>query len=302
MIRPEGSWVAIVTPFTEDDEVDFAGFETVIDFQVRNGTSGILLMGSTGEPTLLSMTERKLIIEQVVPYCKGRIPVFVGTTCGSTRETIELTQHAAKHGADGALLVVPPYSGPPQDALYAHFKAVAESVDIAIALYNNPSRVGVNIDPPTVGRLAEIPNIVADKEAVPSVSQVAEVIRATGGKLNMLCCDAPAYGLILPTLALGGHGTANIAGNVVPREMAELSRPWRSIEDVVRARELYFKLIPLLRACYSVVNPVPVKAAMRLLGLPSGRVRAPLLDLKGEKLAELERVLASLEVRERYGL
>ena len=173
MIRPEGSWVAIVTPFTETGQIDFAGFESLVDFQAQNGTSGLLLMGSTGEPTLLTMAEKREILDRVIPYARGKIPIFAGTTCGTTRETVELTCHAATVGANGAMLVVPTYVRPPQDALYEHFKTVAEAVDIPIAIYNNPTRVGVNIDPPTMIRLAEIPNIVADKEAMGNISQIA---------------------------------------------------------------------------------------------------------------------------------
>lgn len=299
MIRPEGSWVAIVTPLTEDGEVDYAGFEQIVDFQAASGTSGLLLMGSTGEPTALSLEERRQIIDRVVPYCNGRLPVFVGTTCGSTRETVQLSRYAANRGADGLVLVAPPYVGPTQEGLYRHFKAVAEAVDVAVALYNNPSRVSVNIEPSTVVRLAAIPNIVADKEAMPNLSQVVEIMRAMGRQFSMLCCDYPGYGLIIPVLALGGRGTANVAGNIIPREMAQLSRPWRSYEDMLVARELYFRLIPLLQALYSVVNPVAVKGAMNHLGLPAGPVRLPLLDMEGEKLDTLKRILDSLEIGER---
>lgn len=302
MIRPEGSWVAIVTPFTETGEIDFKGFESLIDFQVQNGTNGLLLMGSTGEPTLLTMEEKRQILERVIPYAKGRIPVFAGTTCNTTRETVELTRHAARVGADGAMLVVPPYVRPPQDALYEHFKTVAESVDIPIAIYNNPTRVGVNIDPPTMIKLAEIPSIVADKEAMGNVSQIAEILKAAGEQVNVLCCDAPGYALIVPTLALGGHGTANVSGNVIPQEMAEMSKPWRSWEDVKRTRELYFRFLPLISALYSVSNPVPVKAALRLLGRPAGPTRKPLPEMPEDKLRQLDGLLDSLGVRARYKL
>lgn len=300
MIRPEGSWVAIATPFTETEEIDFAGFESLVDFQAQNGTSGLIIMGSTGEPTLLTMDEKREILDRVVPYAKGKIPVFAGTTYGTTQETVELTRYAARVGADGAMLVVPPYVRPPQDALYEHFKTVAEAVDIPIAVYNNPTRVGVNIDPSTMIRLAEIPNIVADKEAMGNISQIAEILRATGGRINVLCCDAPGYALIVPTLALGGHGTANVAGNVIPQEMAEMSRPWHTWEDVKRTRELYFRFLPLMSALYSVSNPVPVKAALQLLGRPAGPTRKPLPEMHEDKLKQLDALLESLGVKARY--
>jgi len=300
MIRPAGSWVALITPFTPDDAIDVGGFHRLIDFHVAHGTDGLILCGSTGEPFLLSTDEKRLIFDQVLPYAKGKIPVFVGTTCGSTSETVELSRYAQRAGADGLLLVVPPYSQPPQEALYRHFRTVAEAVDLPVAIYNNPSRVGVNIEAETIIRLAEIPNIVADKEAMPNVGQLATIMRAVGDRLHLLCCDYPGYGLILPTLALGGHGTANVAGNVIPEEMAAMSRPWQSFEDVQRSRELYFRYLPLLSAMYSLSNPVPVKAAVGLLGLPAGHVRRPLPDMAPEKLRSLETLLTELGVKQKY--
>ena len=302
MLRPQGSWVAIPTPFTEEDEVDFEGFEKLINFQAENGTDGLLLMGSTGESPALTMEERRDILDRVLAYAKGKIPVFAGTTCGNTKQTIELTQYGQEAGADGALLVVPPYLRPSQEGLYEHFKGVAEAVDIPIAIYNNPGRVGVNIDANTVIKLAEIPNIVADKEAMPNVGQLVQIRREAGDRLNLLCCDAPGFSLIVPTLALGGHGTANISGNVIPQEMAEMSKPWRSWEDVERTRELLFTYFPLMAGLYSLTNPVVVKAALRLLGLPSGHVRRPLLDMSESDARLLKQVLDELGVTDRYGL
>jgi 4-hydroxy-tetrahydrodipicolinate synthase len=226
MMRMTGSWVALITPFLEDDTVDIAGFCRLIDFHVAHGTDGLILCGSTGEPSLLSTDEKRQLFDRVLPYARGKIPVLAGTTCGSTAETVELSRYAQQAGTDGLLLIVPPYSQPPQEAIYRHFRTVAEAVDLPIALYNNPGRVGVNIDAETIIRLAEIPNIVADKEAMPNVAQLATIMRAVGQRLCLLCCDYPGYSLILPTLALGGHGTANVAGNVIPAEMAAMSRPW----------------------------------------------------------------------------
>lgn len=302
MYSMTGSWVALITPFTEDDKVDVAGFHRLIDFHVSHGTDGLILCGSTGEPSMLRMSEKQLICDQVVPYARGKIPVFVGTTCGCTAETVELSTYAKQSGADGLLLIVPPYAQPPQEAIYRHFRTVAEEVELPVAIYNNPSRVGVNIDADTIIRLAEIPNVVADKEAMPNVGQVAAVLRAVGDRIHVLCCDYPGYGLILPTLALGGHGTANVAGNVIPAQMAAMSRPWRSFEDVERTRALYFRYLPLLSMMYSVSNPVPVKAAVGLLGMPAGPVRRPLPDMAPEKVRQLDALLAELGIKEKAAL
>jgi 4-hydroxy-tetrahydrodipicolinate synthase len=251
---------------------------------------------------LLTTNEKQAIFDGVLPYTQGKIPAFAGTTCGSTAETVELSRYAHQAGADGLLLVVPPYSRPPQDAIYQHFRTVAEAVDLPIAIYNNPSRVGVNIDAETIIRLAEIPNIVADKEAIPNVGQLAAIKRATGERLNLLCCDFPGYSLVLPTLAMGGQGTANVSGNIIPEEMAAMSRPWQNFEDVQRSRELYFRYLPLMSMMYSVGSPVPVKTAVGLLGLPAGRVRRPLPDMAPDKAAQLQALLDELGVTEKYGV
>jgi 4-hydroxy-tetrahydrodipicolinate synthase len=301
MMRPEGSWVAIPTPFTEDDEIDYGGFQRLIDFQVQHGSDGLLLMGSTGESPSLTTDERREILDRLLPYAADKIPVFAGTTCGNTKQTIELSRYAEQAGADGLLLVVPPYLKPTQDGLYGHFKAVAQAVDIPVAIYNNPGRVGVNIDPPTVVELCEIPNIVADKEAMGNIGQLVRIRREIGEQINLLCCDAPAFSLIIPTLALGGHGTANISGNVIPEEMAELSQPWHSWPDVERTRDLLFTYFPLMSALYSLSNPIVVKAALRLLGLPAGHVRRPLLDMAADDTAVLKNLLDSLGVTQKYG-
>jgi 4-hydroxy-tetrahydrodipicolinate synthase len=301
MMRPEGSWVAIPTPFTEDDEVDFDGFEKLVDFHVQHGTDGLLLMGSTGESPSLTVEERKQILDSVLAYAQGKLPVLAGTTGGNTKQTVELSQYAQQAGADGLLLVVPPYLSPTQDGIYEHFKAVAEAVDIPVAVYNNPGRVAVDIDPTTVAALAEIPNIVADKEATPNVGQLVQVSRQARDKINLLCCDSPAFGLILPTLALGGHGTANISGNVIPREMAQMSKPWRSWRDVERTRQLFFEYHPLMAAVYSLPNPIAVKAALRLLGLPAGHVRLPLLDMDEDRTRDLRALMDRLGVLAAYG-
>lgn len=301
MMRPEGSWVAIPTPFTEDDNVDFDGFEKLVDFHVEHGTDGLLLMGSTGESPSLTMDERREILDRVLAYAKGKVPVLAGTTGGNTRQTVELSKYAQQAGADGLLLVVPPYLSPTQDGIYEHFKTVAEAVDIPAAIYNNPGRVGVNIEPATVIALADIPNIVADKEAMPNISQLVQIRRQAGDKINLLCCDSPGFSLILPTLALGGHGTANICGNVIPREMAKMSRPWRSWEDVERTRQLLSEYHPLMAALYSLPNPIAVKAALRLLGLPAGHVRLPLLDMDETRTRDLRALMDRLGVIATYG-
>jgi 4-hydroxy-tetrahydrodipicolinate synthase len=303
LIYPEGSWVALITPFDKKGNLDIDGFKKLVDFQVANGTNGLLLMGSTGEPTGLALEERRAIIAEMAPYCRGIIPTFFGVTCGTTAATIELAQFVQERGGDGIMIVVPPYIAPPQPAVYEYLKAVCQAVDLSVAIYNNPARVIVNMDPATIIRLArECPNLVADKEAMPNMAQLAAVMEGTGGRIRLLCCDAPNYALTLPTLGMGGHGTANVTGNVAPGEMAAMSRPWRNWEDVEIGRKLYFENLPLMEAAYSAPNPVAIKAMVKLLGLPGGDPRPPLPTVSGDKLKALEAVIDRFRLRSRYNL
>ncbi len=302
MLKPSGSWVAIPTPFDLGDNVDYEGFYRIIDFHTKHGTSALLVMGSTGETTLLCPDEKRTIIRRVAAYNKSRIPIFFGTTCPTTRETISLSRYAEECGADGVLFVVPPYLRPPQEAVFAFLRDAMQSVSLPTAIYNNPARVAVNIEPLTIKRLAdECPNFVADKEAMGSVQQLAEVISLTQGRIHVLCCDYPAYSIAIPTLGLGGHGTANIGGNIIPEEMAEMSRPWKTFEDVETSRQIFFKYYRLVSLLYRVTNPVAVKAAMTILGMPSGKPRPPLPEMEPSRYEELRQVMDELGVIEKYG-
>ena len=302
MFKPTGSWVAIPTPYNENGKVDFAGFSTLVDFHVANGTSELFVMGSAGEVTLLSLEERQEIIRQVIEMSKGKIPVFFNSSLPSTADTVKFAQYAEAEGADGLIFTVPPYLLPPQHAVLEHMRACMKSVSIPVGVYNNPARLGVNLEPDTLSTLAEEnPNFIVDKEAMPHVEQLVEVKRKAGDQLNILCCDYPKYSIVLPTLALGGNGTANIGGNVIPEEMAVISRPWDSVEKMEECRQLYFKFFPLLKALYWFSNPIVIKAALRILGLPSGKLRLPYPELEGDKLVQLRELMTELGVIEKYG-
>lgn len=303
MYKPAGSWVAIPTPFNETGTIDYEGFRTLLEFHAKHGTSTLLVMGSAGEVTLLSSEERHEIVRKVSKMAKGLIPVFFGATFPTTAETVDFCKFCEAEGADGLILSVSPYLLPPQEAIVRHMLTCMKSVSIPVGVYNNPSRVGVNIEPETIEILAdECPNFVADKEAMPHVSQLVEVRRRVGERIHILCCDYPKYSIVLPTLALGGHGTANIGGNIIPEEMAEISKPWDSIEQIEKCRNLYLKYYPLLQALYWLSNPIVVKAAMNLLGLPAGKPRRPYPELGGEKLEQLKFILSELGVIEKYRL
>ena len=285
-----------MTPFTEEDEVDHEVLRRLVDFHVENRSDGILLLGSTSEVTLLSAEERKRIIDEALDAARGRIPALCGVSASTTKATIENARYARQAGADGGLIVQPGYIRPSQDALYNYFKDVAEAVDLPLVIYNNPSRTGVNVEAETIARLARLENIVALKEAGPNPYGVLRVVELTKGKLNVLCCDCPQYALIFPVLASGGKGTSNVTGSIAPRELAEISKPWERYEDVVRSRDLFFRLFPLMRMMYAETNPVPLKAALNMVGASVGRPRKPLTVLSEANTATLKLTMKRLGI------
>jgi len=303
MIKPTGSWVAMPTPFNSDDTVDFGGFKTLIDRQIKYGTSLLFVLGSCGETTLLTLEEKKQIVKEVIKMTKGRIPVFFNASAPTTGQSVDFARFCEAEGADGVIFTVPPYVLIPQNAAFEHLNTCMAATKLPCGIYNNPSRIGVHVEPETIARLSENnPNFIVDKEAMPQVKQLVEVRRKCGDKINVLCCDYPNYSIVLPTLAVGGNGTANIGGNIIPEEMATISRYWDDYEKMVRSRELYFKYFPLLTALYWFSNPIVVKAALKILGLPAGPLRKPYLDLTGPKYDELEGIMKDLGVCAKYSV
>lgn len=303
MKKPTGSWVAMPTPFTEDNKIDYSGLEVLIERQIKYGTSQLFVLGSCGEITLLSQEEKKSIVKEVVKMTRGRIPVYFNASAASTGESIEFAKYIEAEGGDGAIFTVPPYVLIPQTAVYEHLNKCMSSVKIPVGIYNNPSRVGVNIEPETIAKLSENnKNFIVDKEAVGTVEQLVKVKRMCGDKLNILCCDFPKYSIVLPTLAVGGNGTANIGGNIIPEEVANYSKPWDTYEQMITSRKEYFKWFPLLEALYWFSNPIVVKAALNILGLPAGSLRKPYQNLKGEKYNQLERLMHEMGVVDKYGV
>jgi len=274
-----GSWPALVTPFTDGDEVNVESLRRLVQFHVENRSDGVLLMGSTGEAIMLTAEERNRVIDAVIDEAGGKIPVMVGVAAVSTRQTIENARYAMDAGANCGLVVQPPYIKPTQAGLYNYFKDVADAVDLPLVIYNNPERCGVNVEPETVARLAQHPNIVAVKEAGPNPYGVMRMIELTRGEFNVLCCDCAFYALIPVVMASGGKGTSNVTGSLCPREFAELSKPWENYRDVVTTRDHLYRLLPLIRMMYSESNPVPLKAALNMVGANVGRPRRPLMEL-----------------------
>lgn len=303
-VQLEGSFVATLTPFNRDGSVDIEGFRWWIDFHHEHGTSALLIMGSTGEASLLSWEERLRIITETAAFKKRGMPLYYGCTGSTLESTISLVEHAAAAGADGAILAVPSYACPTEEGAVRYLLAVAESSEIPLGIYNNPPRVKTDLSADAIVRLAAHPNIVILKESTARVAQVAQLAAARArGEVDiaLMCCDSPNLGLVTPLMALGGQGTANMTGNVAPAELAALSRPWREPGDAEAFRAEYLRLLPLFFFTYSEVNPVPLKSLAQALGLPAGDLRPPYYPLQGEALAAGLRLVQELGLVERYG-
>ena len=282
----KGSIVAIVTPF-KNGQVDEKAFGGMIEFQIANGTQGIVPCGTTGESATLSHTEHQRVIEFTVEVVRGRVPVIAGTGSNSTEEAISLTQYAKKARADGALLIAPYYNKPTQEGLYQHFKKIAEAVDFPLVVYNIPGRTGVNISPQTFARLVQLKTIVAIKESSGSLQQISEILHYCGERFTLLSGDDA---LALPTLAVGGKGVISVAANIIPSEMAEMVRAFER-GDLHQAQRPHYRMFGLFHALFLETNPIPVKTALALMGRCTAEFRLPLCPLSSENLERLKQAL-----------
>lgn len=287
----KGSMVALVTPFKEG-KIDEKALKALVEFHVKNRTSALVPCGTTGESATLSYAEHDKVIELSIEYAKGRIPVIAGTGSNSTDEAIMLTKHAEKSGAKGSLQVSPYYNRPTQKGLYLHFKAIAESVNIPLILYNIASRTGVNIEPETFARLAQVKNIIGVKEASGSLEQMAR-IRSLCPKDFLLISGDDA--LTLPVMSIGGVGIISVVANIIPKDVADMCDAFEK-GNIARAQELHYKMLPLVKAMFIETNPIPVKTAMGLMGLCDGAMRLPLCDMLPENKEKL------LKAMKDYGL
>ena len=288
--RFAGLSVALVTPF-RDGILDTARLIEQIDFQAAAGTTCICPVGTTGESPTLSHDEHERVIAESVQAAAGRMLVMPGTGSNSTAEAVRLTKFAARAGADAALVVGPYYNRPTQRGIEEHFKALAESVEIPICVYNIPSRTGRNIEPETIIRLAELPGIAMVKEATGSLDQASQVLAATD--LTLLSGDDS---MTLPLMAIGGRGVISVVGNLVPADMKALCDAFDA-GDLAKARALHLKLFTLCRELLGLAsNPIPIKAALAMIGRDTGEVRLPLVPLEADLAAKLQSVLAD------YGL
>jgi 4-hydroxy-tetrahydrodipicolinate synthase len=299
-MKIEGSFVALITPFNEDGSVDFGAFRTLLDWHVKHGTSAALIMGSTGETSMLSAEEKKAVIVETAKMKTPSMKLFFGCTANNTDATIAQVKFAKDNGADGAILAAPSYICAPEDDIEQFFLDVADATDLPLGIYNNPPRVKTDLHWDHLIRIFKHPNYVVHKESTTRVGQVAQMLAANTGA-SIMCCDSPNLGLVVPTMSLGGHGTANMTGNIAPAEIATISTPWKSYTEAENFKNEYLRMLPLLHYTYSAINPVAVKSLMRAIGLPSGALRRPLRGLEGEALMKGVRVVRDLGLDKKYG-
>jgi 4-hydroxy-tetrahydrodipicolinate synthase len=285
-----GLSVALITPF-RDGAPDYDRLAEQVEFQVAAGTTCLVPTGTTGESPTLSHEEHERVISAVVEAAAGRVKVMAGTGSNSTAEALRLTHWAAGAGADAALVVAPYYNKPTQQGMYSHFKTIAEAVDIPICVYNIPGRTGKNIEPTTIERLAKVPSITMVKEATGQMDQASHILASTD--LTVLSGDDS---LTLPLMAMGARGVISVVGNIVPQDMIALIQLFEQ-GNLTEARAWHHKLFPLCRDLLGLsTNPIPIKAAMKLLGRDTGELRMPMTELDESELANLRGTL------DRYGL
>jgi 4-hydroxy-tetrahydrodipicolinate synthase len=287
----QGANVAIVTPF-KDGQLDEEAYRQLIEFQIENGTHGIVPCGTTGESATLSHAEHKRVVEICIDQVKKRVPVIAGTGSNNTAESLELTEHAQKAGADAALMITPYYNKPTQEGLFQHYKKVAESTNIPIIVYNVPGRTSLNLLPETVARLAGLPNIIGIKEATGDLRQGSKVIELCGDKFTVLSGDDFTA---LPLMAMGGKGVITVISNVAPKDMAQMCDAFLG-GDLAKARGLHYKMLPLMEAMFFETNPVPAKTALKMMGKITGEVRLPLCSMSAANEEKLRQVV------QKYGL
>ncbi|MFZ5985976.1 MAG: 4-hydroxy-tetrahydrodipicolinate synthase [Bacillota bacterium] len=284
-----GSGVAIVTPFT-DNGINFEKLGELIDFQIKEGTDSIVICGTTGEASTMPDDEHKAAIKFAVERVNKRVPVIAGTGSNDTRHAIELSEYAEDVGADAILTVTPYYNKTTQKGLYEHFRLIANSIKIPAILYNVPGRTNLNIDPQTVKALSEIENIVAIKEC--NLGQVGEIVNLCGDDFTIYSGNDDQ---VVPLLALGGKGVISVMANIIPKDTHDMVVKFLS-GDIEGSRKIQLRLLDLIKALFIEVSPIPVKAAMNLMGMEVGKCRMPLVDMSEKNLNTLKDTLKN------YGL
>lgn len=288
----EGAITAMVTPFTESGELDIEGMGSNVRFQIDNGISGLVPLGTTGESPTVSDGERETVIKTVIAAAGGKVPVIVGTGTNSTGHSIELSQQAEELGADAVLVVSPYYNKPTQEGLYRHFRAIAESIGIPVIVYNIQGRTAVNIETATLARMAQVPNIIAVKEASGNLAQMMDVLEQLPKSFSVVSGDD---NLSLPLMALGGRGVISVVSNLIPGKVSDMCAAANK-GDFAAARKLHFDMLPIFKAAFIETNPIPIKAAMNMAGLPAGPVRMPLCEMGPANIEKLRAVLQKMGI------
>lgn len=289
-----GAGVAIVTPFKEDGSINYDKLDELIDYHCNNGTDSIIICGTTGESATMTEEEHMECVKFTIERTRNRIPVIAGTGSNCTKTAVEMSKDASDHGADGLLVVTPYYNKATQAGLIAHYKAVAEVSKVPIIMYSVASRTGCNIEPSTVAALVkDVDNIVGIKEASGNISQIAKIMSMTDGKIDLYSGNDDQ---IVPLLSLGGKGVISVLSNVAPKETHDICAKYLE-GDVKGSCELQLKAIPLVSELFSEVNPIPVKRAMKLMGMDCGPVRMPLTELTEEHEKSLAKAMKDFGIQ-----
>jgi 4-hydroxy-tetrahydrodipicolinate synthase len=293
----EGTIVAMVTPYTKNDEIDEEGIRENINYLIEKGVSGILAAGTTGESATISHDEHRKLVDILIDEVNGRVTTIAGAGSNSSKEALGLVKHAEDTGADAALVITPYYNKPQPHGLYEHYKLLTESSDIPIVVYNVPSRTGTDIDVDTIGKVAELDNIVAIKEASPELDKVSRIIKKIDeiGKNDQFRVLSGNDDLTLPMIAMGAKGVISVVANVDPARMSQLVKTAMD-GDFETASKIHYEIYDLMKALFIETNPVPAKTALNMMGRPSGHVRMPLAPLKEESKAKLKEVLENLDL------
>lgn len=295
-VRIEGAITAMVTPFTQSGGLDVEGLKGNVKFQIDNGISGLVPLGTTGESPTVSGDERETIIKTVVAAAAGRVPVIVGTGTNSTEHSIELSKQAEELEADAVLVVSPYYNKPTQEGLYRHFKAIAESIKIPVVAYNIQGRTGVNIETATLLRMAQsCSNIIAVKEASGNLAQMMDVLEQLPKTFSVVSGDD---NMTLALMALGGRGVISVVSNLIPKKVSDMCAA-AAKGDFATARKLHFEMLPIFKAAFIETNPIPIKAAMGMAGMAgmaAGPVRMPLCEMQPANLEKLKAALQKMGV------
>ncbi len=289
----KGAGVAIVTPMKNNEDVNYDKLEELIEYQIAEGTDCIIIAGTTGESSTLTMEEHKDVIEAAVRFTRHRVPVVAGTGSNCTRTAIQLSKEAEEAGVDGLLIVTPYYNKATQTGLISHYTQIAESTRLPIIMYNVPGRTGCNLLPETVAALyRDVENIVGLKEATGNVAQASKTMYLTDGKLDLYSGED---GLVVPLLAIGGIGVISVWSNIAPKNVHDMCMSYLN-GDTATAMKLQREALPLVDALFSEVNPIPVKKALNLMGMEVGPVRSPLTEMSEENAAKM------LKIMREYGL